>query len=51
MKRLLRQSGTSELGDHLAVELETFVDSAGTGDFAEAIQARLGKRAPRFIGS
>ena len=51
MKRLLRQSGTSGLRDHLAVELETFADSAGTSDFVEAIEARLGKRAPRFVGS
>ena len=51
MKRLLRQSGTNGLRDHLAVELETFVDSAGTSDFVEAIEARLGKRAPRFVGA
>jgi 2-(1,2-epoxy-1,2-dihydrophenyl)acetyl-CoA isomerase len=51
MKRLLRQSGTHELRDHLAEELETFIDSARTSDFAEAIEARLGKRAPRFVGS
>ena len=51
MKRLLRQSGTSGLRDHLAVELETFVDSAGTGDFVEAIEARLGKRTPHFVGA
>jgi 2-(1,2-epoxy-1,2-dihydrophenyl)acetyl-CoA isomerase len=51
MKRLLRHSGTHELRDHLAEELETFIDSAGTSDFAEAIEARLGKRAPRFVGS
>ena len=51
MKRLLRQSGTNGLRDHLAEELETFVDSAGTRDFAEAVEARLGKRAPRFVGS
>ncbi len=51
MKRLLRQSGTNGLRDHLDVELETFVDSAGTSDFVEAIDARLGKRAPRFVGS
>ena len=51
MKRLLRQSGNHGLRDHLALELETFVDSAGTSDFAEAVDARLGKRAPRFAGS
>ena len=51
MKRLLRQSGASGLRDHLAVELETFVDSAGTSDFVEAIEARLGKREPRFVGA
>ena len=51
MKRLLRQSGTRGLSDHLAVELETFVDSAGTSDFVEAIEARLGKRPPRFAGA
>ncbi len=51
MKRLLRQSGTHGLRDHLDVELETFVDSAGTSDFAEALDARLGKRTARFSGS
>jgi 2-(1,2-epoxy-1,2-dihydrophenyl)acetyl-CoA isomerase len=51
MKRLLRQSGTHGLRDHLAEELETFIDSAGTSDFAEAIEARLGKRTPRFVGA
>ena len=51
MKRLLRQSGTHGLRDHLASELDTFADSAGTSDFVEAIDARLGKRAPRFVGS
>ena len=51
MKRLLRQSGNHGFRDHLALELEAFVDSAGTSDFAEAVDARLGKRAPRFAGS
>ncbi len=51
MKRLLRQSGTNGLHDHLAVELATFVESARTSDFREAIDAILGKRAPRFTGA
>ncbi len=51
MKRLLRQSATHGLREHLDLELRTFVDSAGTSDFVEAIGARLDKRAPNFIGS
>ena len=51
MKRLLRQSGTNGLHGHLAVELATFVESARTSDFREAIDAILGKRAPRFGGA
>ena len=51
MKRLLRQSGTHGLHDHLAVELATFVESARTADFREAIDAILGKRPPRFTGA
>jgi 2-(1,2-epoxy-1,2-dihydrophenyl)acetyl-CoA isomerase len=51
MKRLLRQSGTNGLHGHLAVELATFVESARTDDFREAINAILGKRPPRFTGA
>ena len=51
MKRLLRQSATSGLDAHLAVELTTFVESARTSDFREAVDALLGKRPPRFTGA
>jgi 2-(1,2-epoxy-1,2-dihydrophenyl)acetyl-CoA isomerase len=51
MKRLLRQSGTNGLHGHLALELATFVESARTNDFREAIDAILGKRPPRFTGA
>ena len=51
MKRLLRQSTTNGLHGHLAVELATFVESAGTSDFREAVDAILGKRAPHFTGA
>jgi 2-(1,2-epoxy-1,2-dihydrophenyl)acetyl-CoA isomerase len=50
MKRLLRLSGTNGLHDQLAVEAATFIECAGTNDFREAIDAILGKRAPRFAG-
>ncbi len=51
MKRLLRQAGTHRLPEHLAAELASFVECAGTNDFREAVDARLAKRAPRFVGS
>ncbi len=51
MKRLLRQAGAHRLGEHLAAELASFVECAATEDFREAVDARLAKRAPRFVGS
>jgi len=51
MKRLLRHSESSGLDGHLAKELTTFVESAGTSDFREAVDAILAKRAPRFTGT
>jgi len=51
MKRLLRQSAASGLHSHLAVESTTFVESARTADFREAVEAILGKRAPLFTGA
>ena len=51
MKRLLRQSTTNGLHDHLAAEQATFVDCAGTSDFREGVAAILGKRTPRFTGA
>jgi len=51
MKRLLRQSSTSGLRDHLALELSSFVESAGTSDFREAVDAILARRPPRFTGA
>ncbi len=51
MKRLLRQSASHGLREHLDLELRTFIDSTGTSDFVEAVRARLDKRAPTFTGS
>jgi enoyl-CoA hydratase/carnithine racemase len=51
MKRLLRQSATHGLHDHLALEQATFVESAGTSDFREAVDAILAKRAAHFTGA
>jgi 2-(1,2-epoxy-1,2-dihydrophenyl)acetyl-CoA isomerase len=50
MKGLLRQSASNSLHDQLASEMTTFIESARTADFREAIDALLGKRKPRFTG-
>ena len=49
-KRLLRASFNNDLNTHLDRELESFVACAGTSDFAEALDAFFGKRAPEFKG-
>lgn len=49
-KRLLRQSSTASLAEQLAAEAESFGACAATDDFAEGVQAFLGKRPPRFGG-
>jgi len=51
MKQLLRSSGDNGLHDSLATELDTFVESARTADFREAVDAILQKRSPRFTGA
>jgi 2-(1,2-epoxy-1,2-dihydrophenyl)acetyl-CoA isomerase len=48
-KRLLNaSSGMDRLDEHLAEELETLVRIADGPDFAEGLEAFLGKRAPKF---
>jgi 2-(1,2-epoxy-1,2-dihydrophenyl)acetyl-CoA isomerase len=48
VKRLLRDSADHTLAQQLAAEARSFGACAVTGDFAEGIEAFLGKRAPRF---
>ncbi|MES2537615.1 MAG: enoyl-CoA hydratase-related protein [Pseudomonadota bacterium] len=50
MKRLLRESLDNDLATQLDLERECFRGSAGTADFAEALDAFFSKRAPRFQG-
>jgi 2-(1,2-epoxy-1,2-dihydrophenyl)acetyl-CoA isomerase len=50
MKRLLRRSFENDLGTQLDLEREHFRASAGTADFAEALEAFFSKRKPRFEG-
>jgi 2-(1,2-epoxy-1,2-dihydrophenyl)acetyl-CoA isomerase len=51
MKRQLRQALSSGLHGQLDAEAVSFVESAKTKDFREAVDAILGKRAPRFVGA
>ncbi|GAA4016432.1 enoyl-CoA hydratase/isomerase family protein [Actimicrobium antarcticum] len=50
MKRLLRQSLDNTLSSQLDLERDSFRDSAGTADFAEALDAFFSKRRPTFVG-
>jgi 2-(1,2-epoxy-1,2-dihydrophenyl)acetyl-CoA isomerase len=50
MRRLLRDTWTSELGGQLHSERAAMVQAAGTGDAAEGIAAFAGKRPPAFRG-
>lgn len=50
LKRLLRQSMEVSLDAQLQAEREAFLASTHTADFAEGVQAFLGKRAARFEG-
>ena len=51
MKRLLRQSLDNDLPTQLDLERDNFRASAGTGDFAEALDAFFAKRAAHFKGN
>ncbi|HSQ81893.1 MAG TPA: enoyl-CoA hydratase-related protein [Casimicrobiaceae bacterium] len=48
VKRLLRDSPDRTLAQQLDAEARSFGACAATGDFAEGIDAFLGKRSPRF---
>lgn len=48
VKRLLRDSPDRTLAQQLDAEARSFGACAATGDFAEGIEAFLGKRSPRF---
>lgn len=50
MKRLLHDSYSRNFGSQLAAEREAFALCAGTGDFAEAVDAFLGKRPAHYQG-
>jgi 2-(1,2-epoxy-1,2-dihydrophenyl)acetyl-CoA isomerase len=50
MKRLLRQSLDNDLPTQLDLERDNFRGSAGTADFAEALEAFFAKRAAHFKG-
>ena len=47
-KRLLRQSATTPLRQHLDNEIETFARVSSTPDFVEGVTAFRAKRAPKF---
>jgi 2-(1,2-epoxy-1,2-dihydrophenyl)acetyl-CoA isomerase len=51
MKRQLRQALGTGLHGQLNAEVTSFVQSARTHDFSEAVDAILAKRTPRFIGA
>ncbi len=51
MKRQLRQALSNGLHSQLNAEAISFVESARTKDFQEAVDAILGKRTPRFVGA
>jgi 2-(1,2-epoxy-1,2-dihydrophenyl)acetyl-CoA isomerase len=48
VRRLLRDSADRSLSQQLDAEARSFGACAATGDFAEGIEAFLGKRPPRF---
>lgn len=48
-KALLRRAAASDLAGQMAAEQAAFVEGAGTADFAEGIDAFLGKRRPNFV--
>jgi 2-(1,2-epoxy-1,2-dihydrophenyl)acetyl-CoA isomerase len=50
MKRLLRAAFTNDLSTQLDLERDGFHASAGTADFAEALNAFFARRPPVFQG-
>lgn len=50
LKQLMRTSFDNSLPAHLDMERDGFVASAGTADFAEALQSFFDKRPARFVG-
>jgi len=50
MKKLLRESFANDLALQLAAERQSFAECARTADFAEAVDAFLGKRAASYTG-
>ncbi|AMN47917.1 2-(1,2-epoxy-1,2-dihydrophenyl)acetyl-CoA isomerase [Steroidobacter denitrificans] len=50
MKKLLRESFANDLATQLAAERQSFAECARTADFAEAVDAFLGKRAANYTG-
>lgn len=48
IKALLRRAATSGLEEQMAAEQAAFIEGAGTADFAEGLDAFLGKRKPSF---
>lgn len=50
-RKLIDAAPTATLDDHLAAELQSFVQSAMSDDFAEAIDAFFAKRTPDFAKS
>ncbi|MBW6493334.1 MAG: enoyl-CoA hydratase, partial [Burkholderiaceae bacterium] len=49
-KALIRAGWDARLEDQLQAELDAFSECARTDDFAEALEAFFGKRAPHFAG-
>lgn len=50
MKKLLRDSFDNDLATQLGAERQSFAECARTADFAEAVDAFLGKRAASYTG-
>lgn len=50
-KRALHESMGNSLQDQLSLELDLQFQAAETKDYAEGVQAFLGKRRPQFTGT
>jgi 2-(1,2-epoxy-1,2-dihydrophenyl)acetyl-CoA isomerase len=51
MRRLLRDSNTNTLTDHLQAETDSVRRTGNSADTAEAVAAFLAKRRPTFEGN